>query len=182
MTRKTAEKASVREGAVATAAAGLVDDRSKRPGFKIPRKTARLQFEGDEFEGCEIIMALDLTLKATQHMEALQKAAMPNTEEGAGALPPEELQEKFRVLLTFFTEECIVSWNLEDAEGVALPRSADTFLQFPGWFAVLVMNGYAEAVKKVSEVSGPLGGTSKNGSTSEEQSVMTEAQSSALPS
>ncbi len=151
-------------------------------GFQVPRKTARLQFEGDEFEGCEIVCALDLTLEATQHMEALQRAVMPNTEEGAEAALPEEIQEKFRVLLTFFTEECIVSWNLEDAEGVALPRSADTFLQFPGWFAVLVMNGYAEAVKKVSEVSGPLGGTSKNGDKPAEPSVMTEAQSSVLPS
>ncbi len=150
-------------------------------GFKVPRKTARLQFEGDEFEGCEIVCALDLTLEATQHMEALQKAAMPTTE-GEEAPSPEELRERFQLMLTFFTENCILSWNLEDAEGVALPRSAETFLQFPGWFAVLVMNGYAEAVKKVSEVPGPLDVTSKNGSTSEEPSVMTGAKSSPLPS
>ena len=136
-------------------------------GFKVPRKTARLQFEGEEFDGCEIVAALDLTFEASEHMDSLQKA---------------ESEGKFREMLSFFANNCIVSWNLEDAEGNALPVSGESFLKFPGWFGLLVINGWKQAVEEASVVSTPLGETSKNGDKSAEQSVMTEAKSSALPS
>ena len=147
-------------------------------GFQIPRKTARLQFEGEEFEGCEIVAALDLTLEATQHMESL-RAMIAASKDGAEET---SVAEQFNALMTFFSENCIVSWNLVDAEGKELPLSAKTFLQFPGWFMTQVMNGWGEALREVSGVDAPLDDPSKNGSTSEGESVMTEAQSSVLPS
>ena len=136
-------------------------------GFQVPRKTARLQFEGDEFEGCEIVVALDVTFEASEHMNKLQNS---------------EDEMKFRELLGFFAENCIVEWNLEDSAGKALPVTADSFLQFPGWFGLLILNHWKAAIEEVSSVSAPLDDPSKNGSTSEGESVMTEAQSSALPS
>ena len=133
-------------------------------GFKIPRKTARLQFEGEEFEGCEIICALEVTFEAQEELERLQKA------------------EDHRAALSFFADNCIISWNLEDAGGEPMLVSGDSFYKFPGWFGVLVLNGWAEAVKEASKVDAPLGEPSKNGSTSEEESVMTAASSAPLPS
>ena len=135
-------------------------------GFQIPRKTARLQFEGEEFEGCEIVAALDLTFEASEHMDSLQKA------EGEG---------KFREMLGFFADNCIISWNLTDADDNELPVSGESFLKFPGWFGLLVINGWKQAVEEVSTVNAPLPEPSKNGESSEEPSVMTEAKSSALP-
>ena len=135
-------------------------------GFQIPRKTARLQFEGEEFEGCEIVAALDLTFEASEHMDSLQKA------EGEG---------KFREMLGFFADNCIISWNLTDADDNELPVSGESFLKFPGWFGLLVINGWKQAVEEVSTVNAPLPEPSKNGESSEEPSAMTEAQSSALP-
>ena len=132
-------------------------------GFKVPRKTARLVFEGDEFEGCEIVCALDITFDAQEHLEELQKA------------------NDNRKTLAYFAENCIVSWNLVDDDGKELPITGASFFNFPGWFGILVLNGWAEGVKKASGVSGPLVEPSKNGSTSEEESVMTEASSNALP-
>ncbi len=132
-------------------------------GFQIPRKTAQIQFEGDEFSNCEIKVALDLTFEATDHMDELQKKGDQ------------------KASISFFTENCILSWNLVGEKGEALPISVESFYAFPGWFALAVMNGYAAAVKKAAGVSGPLGGQSKNGASSEEQSAMTEAPSSVLP-
>ena len=151
-------------------------------GVQVPRKPARRQFEGDEFEGCEITVALDVTFEASEHMNRLQRAAMPNTEEGTETSAPEDTQMKFRELLGFFAENCIVSWNLEDAEGNKLPVSGESFLKFPGWFGLLVINHWKAAIEEVSSVKPPLDDPSKNGSTSEGESVMTEAKSSALSS
>jgi len=129
-------------------------------GFQVPRKTARLQFEGDEFDNCEIVVALDLSLGASDHMAELQKADSP------------------KEMIGFFADNCIDSWNLEDADGKPLPVIAETFFQLPAWFSLLMINGWAAAVKKASEVAPPLDEPSKNGDSSAEPPETMEALSS----
>ncbi len=141
-------------------------------GFKVPRKTARLEFEGDEFEGMEIICALDLTLGAQEHFEGLQADAASATKE--------EKNAAMRASIDYFAKNCIDSWNLENEDGTPISIAGESFYQFPGWFAVAVMNGWTNAIKKASEVGGPLAEPSKNGSGSEVESEMTEAPSHAL--
>ncbi len=129
-------------------------------GFQVPRKTARLKFEGSEFDGCEIVVGLDLSLGASDHMTELQAS------------------EDSKKMVSFFAENCIVSWNLEGADGKALPIESSSLLGLPAWFTLLILNGWTAAVKEASEVTAPLDEPSKNGSGSEEASVMTEAPSS----
>ena len=129
-------------------------------GFKIPRKTARLVFEGEEFEGCEIIAALDITFAASEHMDELLAA------------------KDSKGHLAFFAENVIISWNLEDAEGKPIPISGEALLQFPSWFALLIINGWKQAIDQVVGVSAPLVEPSPNGQPSEAPPEMTEASSS----
>ena len=140
-------------------------------GFKVPRKTARLVFEGEEFEGCEIVVALDITFEAQLHMQELRGS----DDEDAGP-------DAQRAILTLFAESALVSWNLEDDGGKPIDVTTEAFLQLPGWFGMLVLNGWGDAIKTASEVSAPLDKPSKNGSSSEEQSETMAAASSALPS
>lgn len=151
-------------------------------GFKVPRKTARLQFEGDEFEGCEIVVALDLTFAAQEHFEDLQfDAKAPNEdeeEESEKAAKTRTARRKAQVvMLNYFAENCILSWNLEsdDAEPLPLPISGASIYTFPSWFGMKIMNGWAQAVKKASEVDGPLEMPSPNGNSPKEPNATMEA-------
>ena len=139
-------------------------------GFKVPRKTARLKFEGDEFEGLEIVCALDLSFDEQEYIRDLQ------------AKGDEATSKELRELLGFFAERCIKSWNLEDADGKALPVSGDAFMQLPGWFGMKVLGGWAQAVRKASEVDSPLGEPSQNGSLSAGDAETMAKSSTALPS
>ena len=42
-------------------------------GLQIPRKTARLKFDGDEFDGMEIVCAADLTFAEQQHLTNMRE-------------------------------------------------------------------------------------------------------------
>lgn len=145
-------------------------------GFKVPRKTARVQFEGKEFEGCEILLALDLTFEASDHVDALQREVAAVKEAGAEEATAENAP--IRRLMDFFADNCIVSWNLEDEEGVALPVTGASFVKFPSWFGLLILNHWKDAVEEASKVPAPLGDSSKNGQSSPEESETMEAASS----
>ena len=135
-------------------------------GFKVPRKTALIQFEGEEFEGCEVRVRLDVTIGQQQHMETLKDDTAGNQEE----------------LLRFFSEVCIESWNLLSEDDQPIPPSVEAFMALPGWFGLAIMTGWGRAVDKAVSVTDPLEATSNDGKSLEEASVMTGASSSALPS
>jgi hypothetical protein len=122
-------------------------------GYQVPRKTARLSFEGEEYQGLAIEAAMDLTFEAQEHFEKLQRA---------------EGEDKGNQAIDFFVENCITSWNLEDEKGEPRPLTGAALRKEPTWFAVLVMNTYTAAVRKLSEVDAPLDEKSPNGSTSME--------------
>ena len=126
-------------------------------GFKVPRKTALLQFEGDEFKGCEIRVALDLTFESQLHMTELKEAGDQ------------------RAILTLFANAALVDWNLVDDDDQPIKMTATAFLELPGWFGMLVLNHWGDALTEASQIAGPLGKQSKNGNTTEEPSAEMEA-------
>ena len=138
-------------------------------GFQIPRKTARLKFEGDEFDGMEIVCAADLTFAEQQHLTNMREGV---DDEG----------DLLKELLTWFADRCIISWNLLDGDGKDLPVSGESFMGMPGWFGLKVLNGWSQAMKQLSEVDVPLDEPSKNGSLSEEDAETMAASSTALKS
>ena len=128
-------------------------------GFKVPRKTALLVFEGEEFKGCEIRVALDLTFESQLHMTELKEAGDQ------------------RAILTLFANAALVDWNLVDDDDQPIKMTAAAFLELPGWFGMLVLNGWGDAIKQASGVSAPLDEPSKNGSSSAARSGKTAAKS-----
>ena len=138
-------------------------------GFQIPRKTARLKFDGDEFDGMEIVCAADLTFAEQQHLTNMREGV---DDEG----------DLLKELLTWFADRCIISWNLLDGDGKELPVSGESFMGMPGWFGLKVLNGWSQAMKQLSEVDAPLDEPSKNGSLSEEDAETMAASSTALKS
>lgn len=132
-------------------------------GFKIPHRTALLQFEGDEMDGCEVRVSLELSIKAQEHMGELKDGG--DTDK----------------VLTFFADNCLVEWNLLGDGGEKLPINAETFMNMPGWMSLLILNGWGDAVKQATEISAPLADASKNGSGSPEESETMEASLSSQP-
>lgn len=126
-------------------------------GFKIPHKTARLVFEGDEFEGCEVNVSLEMTFAAQQHLDELKEA------------------KDFETLMGFIAETAVTSWNLEDDDGKPLPVNVESFMAMPGWFGLAILNGWGAAIEKAGEVTAPLGKPSTNGSSPEEPNATMEA-------
>ena len=128
-------------------------------GFQVPRKTARLIFEDSEYDGCEVVCAVDVSFE--------QLAYFAGVGEGT------DNEEMFRA----FADGFIISWNIEDAGGNPLPADGDGIVKLPAWFAILIMQGWQEAMVELSKVPDPLDGPSKNGEKSAAPSGKTAAQS-----
>jgi len=126
-------------------------------GFKIPHKTARLVFEGEEFEGCEVNVTLEMTFAQQEHLDELKAA------------------KDFPTLMAFIADTAVTSWNLEDDDGEPMPINAESFMKMPGWFGLAILNGWGGALTTASEVTGPLELPSKNGGSSEEPNETMEA-------
>ena len=133
-------------------------------GFEVPRRTAVLQFEGEEYEGCEVRCVFDISLGDLLYFDNLE----------AGSQKAEEAMRRFG-------DSFLESWNVE-INGESVPATGDGIMLVPAPFALMMLNAWREAMTKIAGVSDPLGDASKNGSTSEEESVMTAASSAPLPS
>lgn len=120
-------------------------------GFTIPKKTALLRFEGTDYDGAEVTLRLDVPMSFAFEMQDLGE------------------QEKYQESYGLFCERVLISWNLEDDNGIPIPPNLDGLMQLPAQFPLLILNRWTEAVM---EVPSPLGETSRNGSTSAED--MTE--------
>ena len=133
-------------------------------GFEVPRRTAVLTFEGEEYEGCEVRCLFDISLRDLLYFDALE----------AGSQKAEEAMRRFG-------DSFLESWNIE-IDGESVPATGEGIMLVPAPFALMMLNAWREAMTKMAGVSDPLGEASKNGESSAEESVMTEASSSALQS
>ena len=127
-------------------------------GFAVPNRTARLVFEGDEYEGCEVVVSLNVSFAELEYFER-------------------DASEKSNVdILRHFGDSFLISWNYQGEDG-PLPANGEGMLALPYWFAVLVLMKWREAVAMQMGVPGPLGEQSKNGATSPEPSEKTAPKS-----
>ncbi len=113
-------------------------------GYKIPNR--KLVIELADYEGAEVTCLLDVKMKT---FFGLQDLASDN--------------ESIESAYTTFGNEILESWNLETADGTAIPATADGMMEIPPAIAIALMNAWTEQVSSGGLVSSA---TSQNGSTS----------------
>lgn len=118
-------------------------------GFKVPRRTIRLIFEGDEYDGCEVVCGSDVSFEALGFFQTLDESATSDPE-----------------ALRIFADSFLISWNIEGADGEIMPCDGEHFLKLPYWFAFKIMEAWKKAMTEEAEVPAPLGKPSRNGGTS----------------
>ena len=106
-----------------------------RKGFRLPEKTARITFEGTDYDGAEIQLRVSVSFA---QFIALREAAQGEDQEGMARL---------------FGENVLMEWNLEDDAGQPIPANGDGMLAIPLELTNLVVQHWVEAV---SGVSAPL--------------------------
>ena len=137
-------------------------------GYQVPRKTAKLEFVGDEFEGMEIECALDLTLDEEDHLQELRDESKLDEKRADGKLPSTADKTKAKkaaiAMIDYVADRIVLRWNLVDADDNPLEVSGKTFRSgFPSWFGLKVLNGWGAAVKQASSVPDPLEPPSSDG-------------------
>ena len=112
-------------------------------GYKIPNR--KLVIELADFEGAEVTCLLDVKMKT---FFSLQDLASDN--------------KSIESAYTTFGNEILDSWNLETAEGKAIPATADGMLSIPPALAIALMSAWTEQVSSgglVSSTELPSGDT-----------------------
>ena len=102
-----------------------------RKGFRVPEKTARITFEGTDYDGAEIILRLSVTFA---QFIALRESAQGDDQE---------------VMARLFGETVLMEWNLDDADGNPIPANSDGMLSIPIQLTNLVVQHWVQAVAGV---------------------------------
>ena len=111
-----------------------------RKGFRIPERTALINFQGTDYDGAEIRVRLSVTFA---QFIALRESAQGEDQEGMARL---------------FGETVLMDWNLEDADGKLIPADGDGMLAIPLELTNLVVQHWVEEVAGVpSPLSEPSG-------------------------
>ena len=111
-----------------------------KKGFRLPERTARITFEGTDYDGAEIRVRLSVSFA---QFIALRESAQGEDQEGMARL---------------FGETVLMDWNLEDAEGEPLLADGDGMMMIPLDLANLVVQHWVEEVAGVpSPLSEPSG-------------------------
>ena len=127
--------------------------------FKLPARTARLLFEGEEWTGAEVKVKFDLPIGTLIRLQALART-------------PDDLTEMCQIIAGF-----LVEWNIEDDAG-PLPATYEGLLRASPAFLVKFCE---EWIKAQIEVPAPLEAPSTNGRPSVEESIPMESLSESRP-
>lgn len=127
-------------------------------GFRVPRRSAVIEFEGTDYDGASIKCALDVSLDMLLWFQKRQ-----------GTEDADQLREAF----LRFGDEIVTSWNLLGDGDEPLPATGEGFLGLPPAFGMLILNKWTEAV---AAVPAPLVEPSRDGSTSEVESTIAAGQ------
>jgi hypothetical protein len=117
-----------------------------KKGFRLPEKTARITFEGTDYDGEEIQLRLSVSFA---QFIALRESAQGEDQE---------------VMARLFGQNVLMDWNLEDDDGQPIPADGDGMLAIPIVLTNLIVQHWVEAV---SGVPAPLEPPSGNFSTLE---------------
>jgi len=104
-------------------------------GFRLPERTARITFEGTDYDGAEIRVRLSVTFA---QFIALRESAQGEDQEAMARL---------------FGENVLMDWNLEDVDGTPIPANGDGMMALPLDLTNRVVQHWVEAV---AEVPAPL--------------------------
>src|SRR3990167_7089331 len=104
-------------------------------GFKEPRRTARLIFEGD-YEGAEVVVRLDVDVQTVLEFTGM----VTDATEGEAAL----------AMMRRFGDDMLVSWNVEDDDGHPIPATAEGFMRRTWPFINLILSHWLEAVRGIA--------------------------------
>ena len=102
-----------------------------RKGFRLPERTALINFEGTDYDGAEIRVRLSVTFA---QFIALRESAQGEDQEGMARL---------------FGETVLMDWNLEDADGKPIPADGDGMLAIPLELTNLIVQHWVEAVSGI---------------------------------
>ena len=111
-----------------------------RKGFRLPEKTARITFEGTDYDGAEIQLRLSVSFA---QFIALRESAQSEDQEGMARL---------------FGETVLMEWNLEDDAGQPIPATGDGMLAIPLQLTNLVVQHWVEEVAGVPSPLPPASG------------------------
>jgi len=102
-----------------------------RKGFRLPERTAKINFEGTDYDGAEIQLRLSVSFA---QFIALRESAQGEDQEGMARL---------------FGQNVLMDWNLEDADGKPIPADGDGMLAIPLELTNLVVQHWVEEVAGV---------------------------------
>ncbi len=128
---------------------------TKKGRFRLPKRTALIQFEDGEYAGAEVRCSLDVPMRTLLTFKRMAGGEVDQVERG----------------YELFGKQMLIDWNLEDDEGQPIPCSTDHFMEQPLAFLNAVTAQWIEAVTGVPKDSNE---TSANGSTLAAASVPTE--------
>ena len=112
----------------------------EKKGFRIPERTALINFEGTDYDGAEIQLRLSVSFA---QFIALRESAQGEDQEGMARL---------------FGDNVLMEWNLEDDAGQPIPATGDGMLAIPLDLTNLVVQHWVEAVAGVSVPLAPPSG------------------------
>jgi|TARA_Y100000296_G_C5168332_1_gene255947 hypothetical protein len=102
----------------------------KPTGFKIPKRTARLVFEG-EYEGAEVVVRLDVPVRAFLEIQELVNA------------------EQHLKVFGIFAEMVLDSWNIIGDDGKPMPADIKGMNAIPIDLANSILTEWAEVAAGV---------------------------------
>jgi hypothetical protein len=139
--------------------------RSLAMGYKIPeRRTDKVTF-GPPWEGAEFVIRMDATIGTLEKFDYLRE------QQG------EEFSHADQIAyLKLFSEEILVSWNLEDENGEPIPPNLDGIKKLPLTLLTAIMDEYQKHQTEVPENLGEAS-ISGNGSATQLTEMATLSQS-----
>jgi len=105
-------------------------------GFTLQRKEIALRFgEDTDLYGFEVIAKLDVPLSLFLEFQASVISAPEEEPDLSGAF-------------TLFSEQILISWNLEDEDGEPVPPTRDGFFNLPPRVASQIMEAWSSQVSE----------------------------------
>lgn len=107
-------------------------------GFKKEPKAYKLKFEGSELDGLEVIAK---SLNVGQFMRVTELLQQTDDIKEANA----NMNEIFKIFVA-----ALISWNLEDEDGKAVPKTVEGIKSQENGFVLEIINAWMNAVAEVN--------------------------------